>query len=532
MACALALAAGTGLALGATVRPALADPFMSEPTAFLAGNFQIALGATGAVSDDSAVSLEVRYHGGSVGSIELTIDGMQVKKRAINTRTSQGTIRFELDPGTLGEGDHLVTISATDRDGNNATTTTQLHVTAGDPSSLARLLFPKKNTLVQGIVPIEVKVDDSVRRPFVSFFVDHATGTAPDFALVNFAPFTYNWDSTRAVNGPHTISIEVMDGDTQAIVKRFSVVVNVNNPGGLTNRQTTVRDLNVVTKPQITDAVRNAGKVAAPHAHFDSSGLEGSVDRSMRSTADLSGAMHEAIPDGGPILKTPKAGIARPDHVVPPVNFSAAVTRPTHPGVLGVFTNPHELFTLDRSGLDTAPGLRTQLRPRRVGNIAAMPEDQIVAGGAAPVNAHSKPVVTARPVKHAQTALVGGGALSVRAGAFDVAFDNTRIAFDVPPRVEHGLPLAPFRQIFEHTGGTVKWYGQSRTVRAYNSTREIEFKVGQKSAKVNNLPVKMDAKTYLDRGRAIVPLSFVRDAMNVSVQYDAATGHLRIESRH
>jgi hypothetical protein len=120
--------------------------------------------------------------------------------------------------------------------------------------------------------------------------------------------------------------------------------------------------------------------------------------------------------------------------------------------------------------------------------------------------------------------------MNLHVKTFAVAFDSTRIAFDVPPRVEHGLPLAPFRAIFEHTGGTVQWFSDSKTVRAVNSAREIDIRIGDRNAKVNNETVKMAATPYIDRGRTIVPLSFVKDAMGVNIQYDARTGHMLIES--
>jgi hypothetical protein len=546
MACVLALATGTGLAFGVAGRPAAAAPLMAEPTALVADGFQIAVASMGAVSDDAAVALEVRYRGGNVASIELTIDGQPVKKRALTTRNTQGMIRFALDPGTLGEGDHLISISATDRDGNTSTTTTQIHVTAGDPNSLANLMSPKKNSMVQGLVPIEVKIDESIHRPFVSFYVDQ------DFAVVNFAPFTYNWDSTRATNGPHTVGIEVIDGDTQAIVKRFSVVVNVNNPGGFTNRQTTIPDLNHKSalkteglksnndRPaRIVEAVRAAGTMAVPSAHFDASGLDNTALHTVRPLSDLQSDLHEVLPQGNLVLPViERTAISRPDHTVPAAHFAGTYGAATRPGALGLFANPHEMLHLDQDGLEAGTALHVHAKPRRVGNFAAMPDAGLSVTtiatqiNTAPVNAHVKPVFTTHTKRAIQTALVGGGALNSRGGAFEVAFDNTRIAFDVPPRVEHGLPLAPFRQIFEHAGGTVRWYNQSQTVRAYNATREIEFKVGQKTATVNNHAVKMDAKSYVDHGRTIVPLTFVRDALNVTVQYDAATGHLRIESRH
>jgi hypothetical protein len=112
-----------------------------------------------------------------------------------------------------------------------------------------------------------------------------------------------------------------------------------------------------------------------------------------------------------------------------------------------------------------------------------------------------------------------------------VAFDGAQIAFDVQPRVEAGLPMAPFRQIFEHTGGIVQWVSASKVLRAVNSDREVVIKVGQKQATVNGEKFKLDRAAFLDQGRTIVPLSFVGTALDVNVDYDPATGRLQITSK-
>jgi len=112
-----------------------------------------------------------------------------------------------------------------------------------------------------------------------------------------------------------------------------------------------------------------------------------------------------------------------------------------------------------------------------------------------------------------------------------VAFDGTQIAFDVAPRVEAGLPIAPFRQIFEHTGGQVDWVSGSQVVHAVNHDREIVIRVGQRSATVNGESIQMDRAAFVERGRTIVPLSFVGKALDVDVKYDPATGRLQITSK-
>src|SRR6185436_12874211 len=115
-------------------------------------------------------------------------------------------------------------------------------------------------------------------------------------------------------------------------------------------------------------------------------------------------------------------------------------------------------------------------------------------------------------------------------GAFDVAFDGIRIAFDVSPRIENGIKLAPFRQIFEHTGGRLYWFNEVKTVKAVNSSRDIEIKIGKQDALVNNSTVSMEHRPYIISGRTIVPLTFIRDALSVKINFDDKSGRLLIES--
>jgi hypothetical protein len=42
----------------------------------------------------------------------------------------------------------------------------------------------------------------------------------------------------------------------------------------------------------------------------------------------------------------------------------------------------------------------------------------------------------------------------------------------------------------------------------------------------------METAPYIDRGRTIVPLSFIDDALNVNVDYDKETGHVLITSKN
>jgi LysM repeat protein len=113
-------------------------------------------------------------------------------------------------------------------------------------------------------------------------------------------------------------------------------------------------------------------------------------------------------------------------------------------------------------------------------------------------------------------------------GTFDVVMNDRRIAFDVAPRVENGLPLAPFRQIFEHSGGVVVYYPDSQEVRAANSETEVKLKIGAKEAMVNQVIVVLDRAAFVDSGRTIVPITFMEKTLNLKAEYDVRTGTIML----
>ncbi|MBM3495942.1 MAG: LysM peptidoglycan-binding domain-containing protein [Armatimonadetes bacterium] len=136
------------------------------------------------------------------------------------------------------------------------------------------------------------------------------------------------------------------------------------------------------------------------------------------------------------------------------------------------------------------------------------------------------------PASPKSTLPAGRSLIVPQVGSFDVAYDGMPIAFDVTPRFEAGMGLAPIRQIFEYTGGRLYWYGRTaQTVRAVNDSREIQLKIGHDRAPLNNRSVKLDRKPFIESGRTIVPLSFMRDALDVNVQFDANSGRMMIRSK-
>jgi hypothetical protein len=578
MACALALAAGTGLTLGVATRTALAQPH----PATAASGLKLSVVPLGSVNADSPVALDVNFRGGKVRSVEVYLDGNRIAKENLDTVDTHGVISFKLPASLLAEGSHEILVQAIDKDGSTATTSTRLRVNPPAQESIARFLAPKRNSTVKEFSPIEVKLDEDVKDAYVMFFLD---GTF--LSARNYSPYVYTLDTSKYANGDHTVKIEVWDSTGMTRLKTLSLPLKINNYGGFTNNQKTTPDLGKPVKPSTPEAEATrvdavAGAPIATLNPFSANGLSRSGANAGGSFGMRSGVEPHAgytpvkatfIVPGHSVgsalnsdltLLSPDNALARmpggstsgvrANGAIPTTKFSPtnsvadghqarvapqAYVAPAFPGILA---EPADLNALSGETIGVA---RQSVGVRRPGNVAARPSLHL-NGAVAPFVAHfTAPAATPTPVTVAHSGHVGrkvqiAQGPRVQVGSrtmhnthiktFDVAFDNTQIAFDVPPRIENGMPLAPFRAIFEHSGGTVKWYGASKTVRAINNSKEIEIHIGDTAATVNNQKVKLDAKAYIDRGRTIVPLSFVRDAMDVKVQYDAKTGHVLIES--
>ena len=137
------------------------------------------------------------------------------------------------------------------------------------------------------------------------------------------------------------------------------------------------------------------------------------------------------------------------------------------------------------------------------------------------------PAATVKP----HVALSAGGLLS-SVGQSQVLFNTTQLQLDRPLAAQQNVVFGPLRQIFEYGGGSLQWNARTGIVRAQSQGKDIRLAIGQKQATINAKQVTLTSAPYLSAGRTMIPLSFLPAAMDVTVQYDAATGHLRITSKN
>jgi len=113
-------------------------------------------------------------------------------------------------------------------------------------------------------------------------------------------------------------------------------------------------------------------------------------------------------------------------------------------------------------------------------------------------------------------------------GNYTILLNNSIVPFDVLPKVVNGVPLTPFRHLFEQAGGKVKWEHASKTVLANGMGFDLSMKIGNPFALVNDEKIRMEMAPFIEKGRTVVPLSFIHDSLNVNVDYDPNTGHVLI----
>ena len=512
-------------------------------------------------------NLDVRFKSltnSPVVTAELWVDGVRWVHRDLDSPRLSSTLSFLVDGSTLSAGAHTIVVKVLNGAGNTSSAT--VNVVAGSNEAVGEAAYagPEVRFLTPGngkklVGTVELLVDAKSRNnstPYVTFFVDDKFK-----GMTNNPPYSFVWDTTKESNGVHVITASgYLDSTNATTTRKISVVVN--NPGGFTKRVSEIPDLSAprkstpLAKPLTIPLPKAAAPAARPTGDAQiventapvlnaaaSLGLETKVAASAASVA----APRLAVPAAPTFTAAKTVAVATRTAAVAPDAVPTGTAEPT----LAELTHNTDLapmetfadlqvsaFTAPKS-VSLAPRLSRPVMPQVTAKPA--PRIPVSTGITAPMRSVSLPVVSHGVVAPKRISLAAPIAAAPKPRAavrriadkpVQVAFDGERIVFDVTPRVEAGMPIAPFRQIFEHTGGKVSWANDTKTMRAVNHDREIVVGIGNSSATVNGEKVSLGRAASLDRGRTIVPLNFVGKALDVDVKYDPVTGHLSITSKN
>jgi LysM repeat protein len=126
--------------------------------------------------------------------------------------------------------------------------------------------------------------------------------------------------------------------------------------------------------------------------------------------------------------------------------------------------------------------------------------------------------------------LVAGTELRIPSPTAFITMDGQPVFADVRPSQRAGIAVMPLRQLIESRGGSISWLPASREIQAKADGQSIAVKVGSREAKVNERSVLLDIAAFLERGRTIVPVSFICDALHLTADVDAKAGRVAIAS--
>lgn len=339
-------------------------------------------------------------------------------------------------------------------------------VTADAAQGPIYLTNPKMGATLQGKVELKVGFGKELKNSYVSFFIDNQFKS-----ISNVPPFEFTWDTTRDSNGWHEVEAWVVD-DSSSTFKTRKVRVFVQNPGGggsLTNREFS-SSVTTAPKPAVKVALTPAVK-AAPSTQIASVGV-------MTANA----------------VRTAVVGTTstKPATLSPSVSTGLKSMTPTG----------------TRNATQAAKPIALQTHQ--------LPPSTILRGVPAA----------------AETGLISitRGQRLPNIGTFVIVYNTQFVNFDVQPRVTNGVPLTPLRYLLEKAGAKVGWAHKEKNVSATADGHDIFLHIGDGFALVNKQRVDLEKPSFIDSGRTIVPLSFMRDALNVNVDYDKATGHVLITS--
>jgi len=453
-------------------------------------------------------TLSIRYTGAHTALVELRLNGDSLGTRSMTAAKDSGETNFNINLSELKDGDNEVEVRLYDRTGKLISSDKTNISTDQSNTGPVFLTSPKVGATVRGPVEIKMSFSRDIKNSIASFFIDSNFK-----AMSNYPPYSYVWDTTRETNGWHEVEAWDVDESSQTF-KTKKTRVFVDNPSGRTERNNVSSELSL-TKPSIKATVE--GGESALKNFYPMSKAKGNFKPAETGAPTLSAqtssnAIHATTVGTADGLQPAPKGVAiatGPRSLIPTSKRNATIFAATK-------VNSGSIKINVRSAAVSAV---SPVATKAFSNTVAMKQ-----GNKLPISV----------IKGAATAAhmlsITKGQRIPNIGSFAIELNSQFVKFDVQPRVDDGVPMTPLRYLLEKDGGTVKWENMTKTVKASADGKSITIQIGDKNAKVGEVTMSMEVTPYLDRGRTIVPLSFIHDALGVNVEYDKETGHVLITS--
>ena len=94
--------------------------------------------------------------------------------------------------------------------------------------------------------------------------------------------------------------------------------------------------------------------------------------------------------------------------------------------------------------------------------------------------------------------------------------------------VYRGRVLVPMRGIFEAIGAYVEYDAANHIITAKRQNEDVELKLGSQIARKNGAEIMLEVRPQVLKATTMIPLRFVAEALGATVAYDEANKVVRI----
>ena len=129
----------------------------------------------------------------------------------------------------------------------------------------------------------------------------------------------------------------------------------------------------------------------------------------------------------------------------------------------------------------------------------------------------------------ASAAILMGQSWAAGSGV-QTTLNGRALQFDQPALMQDGRVMVPLRGIFESLGADVLFDKASRTIKATKGDRVVELALGSREALINGQMSYLDVPASSIRGRTMVPLRFVSEALGADVRWSPVTRTVALNS--
>lgn len=131
--------------------------------------------------------------------------------------------------------------------------------------------------------------------------------------------------------------------------------------------------------------------------------------------------------------------------------------------------------------------------------------------------------------KTAATALlISAVALPAAAADIQITVNGQPLSGDVPPTVLNNRVLLPLRACAEALNATVNYDAATGSITVYAGENKVELTLNSQTAAINGQQTELDTTPQVIENRTLVPLRFLGEALKAQVNWDGTTGTVSI----